>query len=189
MPRITHEEVTAEPWKYTASQYQAVLGVHQPYIAEISPMQYAHLSNRGKAQYDAKRSREWDASAVCKRQWATAIVAAFDAGTFTLDDPQLSRDAKDAVIWASIERKKAERAARLEEAERANIIRDFSMLKPGDRVWSLIGGHYLTVTKVNTKSVRARYDYPEGHFLHGMDTKLTGALYRVAPRDLDAQIA
>jgi hypothetical protein len=56
------EVANTRPWCMTASQYQAAMGIKQPHIAEISPMQYAGLSRRGKAQYDAKRSAEWDAS-------------------------------------------------------------------------------------------------------------------------------
>ena len=89
-------------WTMTAAQYQAKMGVHQPWIGEISTVQYAGLSKRGKAQYEAKRAGEWDASAACKQEWRDKVIAAHDADEFNQHDPSVSDEARSVIDRKSV---------------------------------------------------------------------------------------
>lgn len=167
MARLTQEQVQAEPWKYSASAYQAVMGVHQPYIAEISPMQYAHLSKRGKAQYDAKREHDWDASAACKAEWRRLVIEAHDASRFHYKDADVEPEAKHAVIGERIDRDKKAKRAAIDAALADNKITDVSQLKVGDRIFDMAGGWHGTVTKVNKVSVSYKPDCQPGSWAEG----------------------
>lgn len=143
------------PPAYTMSksQYQARSGVHQPMICEISPMQYQGLSKRARREYDAKREREWNASAEIKQAYTREVIAAYDAGEIDADTPGIHADAKSAILSERVRRSKQEAEERYEAARRENEIRSADELKIGDRVHSLMVG-YGEVVKINQKSVR-----------------------------------
>lgn len=46
--RLTADDVNKTPWKFTASQYQYAHKVHEPWIAEASPMQSGLMGKREK---------------------------------------------------------------------------------------------------------------------------------------------
>lgn len=184
MARITAEQVTREPWKYTVGQYQAALGVYQPHIAEISPMQYAHLSKRGKRQYDTKRTQEWDASANAKRAWRAAVIAAHDADAFNQHDPSTSDEAREAIRYEERRRREAVTAFRLEEALHRNKIASVDELSVGDRVFSIMAGQYGTVTKKHKVSVNVHF--PDHAFRQDWKCNV-GELQRLSYNDAKAQ--
>jgi hypothetical protein len=153
----------SEPvWKLSRDGWQARQGVHRPFIAEISPMQYAHLSKRGKSEYSAKRAREWDASDACGRAYAAACVEAVDANPAVLLDPELHPDARAAIRTERLRRSEAEALARFEALHSKNAIEP-GKVQVGDRVWWLLGSRYLKVTKVSKASVRGLDEKGEDH--------------------------
>lgn len=161
----------------TASQYQAAKGVHQPWAMEISPVQYARMGKSAKRAYDAKRAAEWDASAECKRQYEREVLAAFDAGAFSLSDPTVLQDAARVVRRALADREIARVEAEREQALEDNML-VIADLAVGMRVYCLVGGRYADVVKVNRKSAIVRFD-------GGREYKVRdGFVTRRAPREL-----
>lgn len=151
--RVAEADVRAMPWKFGAAAYQAALGVHQPWIAEISPMQYAHMGKSQKAAYDKKRSAEWDASAAVKQEWRAAVAAAYQSGEFDPKDADVHPEA--VAVAREADRAKADAEAKVVRAvkNRENAITDAKQVKVGDRVWLVIQRAYAEVLKVSTKSV------------------------------------
>ena len=100
-------------WQIAAVAWKGVRGIHTPWIAEVSPMQLGAMNGRTRRAYDERRRAEWDASAEGHAAWRAEVMAAFDAGAFTLDHPELHREARDAVRRALFARSKraAEAAA------------------------------------------------------------------------------
>lgn len=148
--------MSPQVWTMNASQYQLLKGVHQPWIAEISPMQYAYLSKRGKSAYDAKRTREWDASTECKQDYANEVIEAFKSGSFALSDPDASEDAKRVIYNHMRDSAENARSAALQSALKENRILSASELAIGDRVFHLMYGRYVTVTKLLKVSARVK---------------------------------
>jgi hypothetical protein len=149
-------DAVERPWTASASAYQAQLGVHEPWVAEISPVQYAHMGKAAKARYDRQRAGEWEASGRAKEQWRQAVLAAFRDGRFDLGDAGVHPDAKAAVFaW---QREQAAAQAKVAQAarQRENAITDAKQLKVGDRVWLVIQRAYAEVIKVSAKSVQVR---------------------------------
>jgi hypothetical protein len=138
-------------WRMSQDAYQAGKGVHRPWIAEISPAQYAGLSKRGKAQYDEKRAREWDASAACAREYHREVMEAFDRGEVTLTSPDLHPEARSVILGEQIERAKARRAEIFREASERN--REMGDVRVGDVVYDILCGRYGTVTRKHKVSV------------------------------------
>lgn len=183
MTRPTIDDVIREPWKYSPTQYQAILGVHQPHIAEISPMQYASLSKRGRAQYDAKRTQEWDASFACKEAWRTAVIAAHDAGRFDPAGSEVSEHARTAVWAEGKRREEVVKACHMEDARQRNRITSADQISVGDRVYSLMCRKYGTIVKKSAKSVRLQLDNPPA-WMTGTVKENIGALQWLAHDDL-----
>lgn len=181
MTRITIEHVTAQPWMFSANQYQYAHNVHQPHIAEISPMQYAHLSKSGKRQYDAKRSDEWQASIDIKRQWASEIMRAFDAGTVTLDT-DMHDDARDMIRFELRHRENIRKDEEKKQAMRSNLITSKDQVSIGQRIYTHMGG-YAFVRKVNTKSITAEMDSDKPH-MQGAVRLPFGGFYFQDPREI-----
>ena len=151
--RITKDEVNKAPWKFSASQYQIVHGVSQPHIAEISPMQYAHLSKRGKKEYDEKRNKEWQASADIKSEWREKVRKAADDGRINKDTPSLSEEARSTIIHRGIEKDK-EKAKRDEAAAaEANTVRKIDDIEKGQELHHNIYERVRVVRK-SKKSIR-----------------------------------
>lgn len=171
----------APAWTISASAYQASKGVHQPWIAEISPWQYANMSKRGKARYDERRSREWQASADCKGDFARECVEAYDRGEIVVDGgrwfdhPDLSRDAKDAIWGEVLAREKRAKQATLDKASAGNVP-SLETLRIRDTVYDLLCGRYGKVVKLHRITVRLAFDCaPDApEWIRGSKTSLRG---------------
>lgn len=149
-----------KPWEMTPYQYQAMKGIHQPWIAEISPFQFSRMSERQKKQYEAKRSVEWQASADVKIEWKNIVIDAYEKGLFTLDDPNILKEVKDAIQYAL--RKKAEEKLKesFEQAWKENSIKSMDEVKIGDRVFDIMTRRYGTIDKKFKNSVKLRLEEP-----------------------------
>jgi len=163
---LTKEMVNAEPWKYTASQYQAVHGVKQPWIAEISPMQMGMMSKRQKAEYEKKRSEEWDASAKIKDEWADKVYAAYKSGKITDKDLEAAPKSKglfgpmsasEVVFHRKQAEEKAGRDKLVKEASQKNQIQSADDVEVGDRVYDIFSRGYVTVEKKFKNKLRVTY--------------------------------
>jgi len=143
-----------EVWKMTPDQYQSIKGIHQPWIAEISPAQFAGLSKRQKGEYEAKRSKEWQASADVKAEWRNKVVAAHERGEFSLDDPNITKEAKDAIRSAIRIEEESRSKAALQQAHKENQIKSVDEIKEGDRVFDLMVRQYGIVKKKFKNSVK-----------------------------------
>lgn len=147
----------SKPWTMNASQWLIANNIHEPFIAEISPMQYAHLGKQQKAAYDAKRNKEWQASIDGKAEWARLVSQAFKDGKFDKDDSDVSKDALDAMRRQNMYDSKAEKENQLNKELDLNRINDASELKAGDVVYHVLYRDYVTISKVGKKSVSAEY--------------------------------
>ncbi len=147
-----------KPWQMSASEYQIMLGVHEPWIAEISPWQYASMSKRQQKAYEKKRLAEWTASAEAKKLWRDKVIAAFDAGEINLDMLGLHPDAREAIRLELVFR-----AAEVEERSKQNAldvnrIASIDEVEVGDQVWSIMYRHYGTITRKFRVCVRMLLD-------------------------------
>ena len=149
-------ERLSKPWTTDAARYQSALGVKQPWIAEISPVQMGRMSARAKKAYDAKRAAEWEASGVAKERWRKEVIRAFELSLFRLSDDEVTNEAREAVRF---EQRRAEDLAQkraLVVARTANQVLPDEVAK-GHRVWDLMRRQYGVVTKVFTKSARVEF--------------------------------
>lgn len=146
--------MTEPVWKMSAARFQALAGVHQPFIMEVSHLQLSRMGKRARKEYDEKRAREWQASADCKAEYARRCFEAYMAEPELLKSPELHRDAKDAIYGAIRRSEKAELDARFEELRAQNQIRSAEELRVNDRVFTIMGGEYVTVTKLFKASLR-----------------------------------
>lgn len=168
-------------WDMHPGHYLHKKGVHDPWIMEISPMQYAGLSGRGKREYDAKRDREWSGAAAAKQEWRALVQEAVALG---LVDPKTLRDEAKSVYWSGVA------AASKQSAEDAFIAArvanaDTSSLAKGDICWSIMASGYVRITKLSAKS--ARGDRVGSTSEHGRDMKLQrGALEWLSYNDTKA---
>jgi len=145
-----HDDKTPA-WKMGADAYQARKGVHQPWIAEISPMQYANMGKAAKARYDEKRRGEWDASGAAKGEWAKEVLDAHHRGEISHDTPGLHPEAKDVIRSAKMEAQKQQAATSLGEAQKQNGSAA-EEAKVGDKIHHVIYGP-ATVAKVNKNTL------------------------------------
>jgi hypothetical protein len=147
---------TAPIWELNPSMYLSQQNIHEPWIAEIAPTQYARLSKRAKAEYDQKRHREWEASAKGKAEWKDKVLRAYLNNEFEKDNPRISEATKDIIREREAYEKRMEEIGIYTDWLKkigGNIVR-FNQLKPGDRVWNVFSKGYYKVIKVNPKSVR-----------------------------------
>lgn len=151
---MEHDDKPLEVWKIGRDLYQARLGIKRPHIGEISGVQYGLMSKRAKKAYDAKRHAEWEASGACATQYAKEVFEAFLDDPGILEHPELHREARTAIISAKIRFAEADKEARLEALRDDNRIETAEEVRAGDRLWWLLGGRYLKVTKVLKISLR-----------------------------------
>lgn len=147
-------EKPKKPWEMDSSAYLTSLGVHVPWIAEISPWQYAHLSKRQQERYDVKRAAEWDAAARARQEWRRLIEEAYERGEITKDTPGLHPEARDVIIFYKQEKEKRAKEKAMEEAVKENRIKSIGELEIGDEVYDLMLGRYVKVVKKFKTSVR-----------------------------------
>ena len=159
-PEITPEKPTAKEeipaWQMNASEYQSSIGVKQPWIAEISPYQFANLSKRAKAEYEANRRLEWQASADAKAEWRDKVMQAYDKGEITLDTPGLHDEVKRAIRSELQARDEAVIEAAIDKATKENDISSVDEVEPGDKVYDLMLGRYVDIVKKFKSSVRVK---------------------------------
>lgn len=146
-------EINVPVWRMTASEYQSRIGVHQPWIFEISPSQFAAMSKRQQKEYEQKRAREWQASADAKREWRELVVQAYERGEFTLQTTGLSDEAKFVVLDYLREKAEQHIAEYRDRAVKANEIRNIENVSVGDIIYVIIICGYAKVMKVNRKSI------------------------------------
>jgi hypothetical protein len=139
-------------------------------------MQYARLSKRARRAYDKKRHAEWEASAEGRDEWAAEVIAAFNRGEFTLEDPQLHPEAAKEIRHAQYRAEEAEKEKAAEEARKSNQITGPEDVSVGDRVYSVFAG-YGTIVRVSKLSVRVDFGSREMRQRYG-------ALQRLSPDDL-----
>lgn len=153
--RTTKEQVNSKPWEFSPLQYQLAHGVDQPFIGEISGVQHSRLSKRGKAQYEAKRRADWQASADAKNEWAERVQKAYEDGSITKNTPGLSEDAKNAIIRIDISKKAAKERAGQEAKQKDNLISSLDQLEKGQILYSNMYGA-VGVVRVSPKSTRVQ---------------------------------
>lgn len=171
--------VTADmpAWQVYPSAWKSARGIHTPHIGEISGVQYARLSKRGKREYDAKRDREWDASYKGSEAYAVAVIAAFEAGEFALDHPGLNPDALDVVRSHRLRQAKIAQRASEAAAIMARQVKDLAQLAVGTRVFSHVYREG-TIVKLNRTTARVRFDY------RGWETNLPPAMLELLPAEV-----
>lgn len=180
---------TAPLWELNPSLYLSKMGIHEPWIAEIAPTQYARMSKRAKAEYDHKRDLEWRDSIAGKAEWGDKLWKAYTNGEFSLNDPHVTEDAKDYVNRLKRIHENVAKQNAKDEFAKSITIKDFSQLKPGDRVWSILTRDYYTVDKVYQKSVRLKSENLYKPFGKGepvpsiLTTKYPNALRELSPED------
>lgn len=149
---IFESDDQGNPWTMSPVRYQYLKKVHDPWIAEISPAQYAAMGKQQKAAYDKKRRGEWDASAKVKQQWRDEVIEAYKKGEFEKNDLSVSQEAHDVVVQYEIAQNKAREEAEKKQKNKAAEITDASQIKVGDKVWHVIFRQYGIVKKVSRKS-------------------------------------
>jgi DNA adenine methylase len=191
----TFDIKTAPIWELNPSMYLSQQNIHEPWIAEIAPTQYARLSKRAKAEYDQKRHREWEASAKGKVEWKDFVWDAYKKGKFDLNTQNVSRETKDIIILKERERKQAKESFETQKiytdwTRKTNVhFSRFDQLKPGDRVWDRFSRGYYKVIKVNPKSVRMETEELYKEFGRGelkpitITNKYVEHLTRLSPED------
>lgn len=156
MVDMNNETITASTpaWTISCAAWKYANGYPDPHVCEISPMQYAHLSKRAKAQYDEKRRQEWDASAAGSAAYAALVLKAHADGLLDHRDNTIHRDARGVVAAELIRRdEKAKKDA--EAAERASRQLAHADLVVGMEVFHPIYRECV-IEKVNRKSVILR---------------------------------
>lgn len=174
--------MSAPVWTLTRSGWQAARGIHEPYIAEISPMQLAHMSKAAKRRYEAQRSKEWEASAEAGAEYRRLVVDAFARGEFAWDDA--SNDAKDAVRSHQARVRESDNKALTDAALKANRL-SIADLVVGERVFDIMSRSYGTVVKVSRKSARVKL---ESGYQPGREAKVYDGMVRRLSHD-DAMAA
>lgn len=148
------EDNKVNPWEMSASQWLTHKKIHEPWIAEISPYQYAKLSDRAKRQYDEKRNKEWGEANKGKEEWAKKVYEAYKAGKFKLGDKNVHSDVS---IVLSRENENIKKES-FDDAVKNNHIKDLSSIKVGDKVFHVIYRRYGIVTKVGKKSIGLKFE-------------------------------
>lgn len=159
--RFTKDDLS-RPWILPRSTYLDLKGVHEPWIAEISPAQYAGMSDRQKKAYDKKRSAEWKASGDCEIEFARAVIEAYDQDKFSKEDAKLSDDAHHIIIMELIERDKQKAKDLLNRIILNNRIKTKNDVKVGSKVFSVVFGYGIVKT-INKKTIKihVKRDYME----------------------------
>lgn len=155
--------IEATPWRYSYESYYRALGIPLwgGMFTEYSPMQWARMSRAQQRRIEKKRGEESDARAKAHAEWARLVMAAFEAGKFRRDDPDVSEEARRLVIQQEIEDDKRRGKALLRQAREENRIPQ-GELRKGMRVYNFMHSQYGTITRVSKKSSRVQYDSPRG---------------------------
>lgn len=98
-------------------------------------------------------------------------MAAFDAGTITLDTEGLHPEARSTIQQALFERDKANKAARFRRAEQENEIHGPDDVGVADRIFDLLFSRYVVVVKKYTRSLRVQSAPDEGNAQYTADAR------------------
>lgn len=147
------DNIKKKPWKINASRWLSIHGIKEPWIAEISPYQYARMSNAEKKRYDKKRDEEWKKSGDAKKEWADLVYKAYKDGKFELNDKDVHPEAKQAAKIGKYREDTEAKDKAFEKADKENRIKDISKLSVGDNVYSVMFRDYVEIKKVSKKSV------------------------------------
>lgn len=147
------DNIKKKPWKISASRWLSINNIKEPWIAEISPYQYASMSKSEKARYDKKRDAEWAKSSDAKKEWAFLVYKAYKNGEFNLNDKDVHPEAKHAAKIGKYREDTEAKEKAFEKADKENRIKDTLKLKVGDRVYSVMFRDYVEIKKVSKKSV------------------------------------
>jgi hypothetical protein len=150
-------DLLKKPWTINASMWLSLNKIKEPWIAEISPYQYARMGKNQKAAYDKKRNDEWSKASDAKKEWASLVYRAYKNGSFDLNSPDVHPDAKQAVKLGRYREDEDVKEEAFKKAEKENRIKDTSQLKVGDTVFSVMFGNYAEIKKVNKKSIIIEY--------------------------------
>lgn len=145
--------VDTPAWQTSAEAWKRARGVHTPWIAEVSPMQLGMMSPRQRAAYEKRRSAEWSASATEYAAWRVEVVAAFDAGAFTLATEGAHYDARE-VVRVEFARRRERAAKEAADAVRAAAMADHwtrETATPGALAWVQVYG-WMRVRRCNEKT-------------------------------------
>lgn len=144
-------------WTMPCDTWRGLRGCPSKWIAEISPYQLGAMSKRQRAQYNAKNDAEWRVVREWGAKYLAEVERAYDAGEARLDDPRLSRDARDAILSLRVRRAdEAKKAAA--DAARLDAIHDHltrETAKVGDVVFHPVF-RWMRVTKVNRTTCTVR---------------------------------
>jgi hypothetical protein len=141
------------PWEMSSSQWLSVNKIHEPWIGEISPMQYSKLSNRAKKEYDIKRNKEWALANKGKEDWRNEIYLAYKSGKFKLEDKGLNPEVINAVKQKESSEMQEKKQQSFEDAVKNNKISNVSEVKMGDRVFHIIYRQYGVINKIGKNTV------------------------------------
>jgi hypothetical protein len=153
-------------WQTSLGAWRARHGAELPMIGEVSSVQRARMSATAQRRFDAERADAWSAAGECGTQWRDAVIAAYDAGEFTLSTEGLHPEARD-VIRGVLVRRDEERAAREKATAYAAASRDrytSETAKPGDVAFTYLYG-WVRITRCNPKTATlARIRDNDGRF-------------------------
>lgn len=136
---------TTPIWQLTQPRFQFLKGVKQPHIMEISLVQMARFSKRGKDRYQQQRAAEWDASGNCKVEYNRLVWEAYQRGEFTEQSEGVTDDARKAVYYGKREAKEQDTAERMKAAQIENVILSVNDAELGDTVYALYGSRYVKI--------------------------------------------
>ena len=149
---MASENSTQKAWAVSLYQYQAARDATPPGIfLDCSPSQYAGMSKRGQRAYMARQEAARDKAAQAFQNWKTDILAAFCSGVITQETPGLHPEAVEII---TLHLRDQERQ-RQEEFEAGMIEwNHWPVIEVGNQVWDVLYRQYVTITKVNKKTVR-----------------------------------
>lgn len=154
-----HGGATRPIWEISPSQYLAATGVKQPWIMEISELQYARMSQRAKDEYDKKRRGEWQASADAAEQWRQLVIRAYAEGLVTPKTPGVSREARDVMWSVEVARGEAQRAAERQRVSETNSVEG---VPEGTIIYDRMWRRYARLLK-RLKAGGLKVEYAEGN--------------------------
>jgi hypothetical protein len=143
----------SRPWTMSGSMYLSRKGIHEPWIAEISPMQYAQMGKSAKVAYDRKRHKEWQAASDGKAEWAKLVFDSFKKGLFDKGDKDVHPEALKVLKNESHRRDEEQKKKSFDQAVKDNRITDLSKVKKGDTVFHVVYRQYGDVLRVSKKSL------------------------------------
>lgn len=147
-----------KPWTLTERQYMASQDARAPGIMDdLAPSQYARMSDRAKARYDAQRRDLWDKARRASTRWRSAVRAAGVRG-----EPDICQEGLDLLEKeAATARRRAKEQAQQNWRSALAAARVSGVIKVGAM---LSTWHYgdRRVLKVNKKSVRVQAGDPKG---------------------------